>query len=108
MKATTSLEFSPQHFQSIFGDEAADWQEFIRINIETFEKGLHDLQAAVKVQDMDVIKEIRHALGPTLQQWSATTLEQNLMALTETTLFSGWPPLVPEFEALLTALKALK
>ena len=107
MSAATATEFNPEYFKSIFGDDAEDWKEFIQVNLNTYRDGYAKLQEAVEANNLAQIKEIRHALSPTLQQWNATTLERELMALDSDNLAVKWPPLKPEFEALLTAFHGL-
>lgn len=108
MSTKTKLEFNPAYFKSIFGDDQDEWQDFVSINISTYKKGVNDFRSAIEEKDMSTVKEVRHALGPTLQQWGAKTLEQRLIALEPETLESEWPSLEPEFEDLIGALESLK
>lgn len=107
MIAATATEFNPDYFKAIFGEDASDWREFIQVNLNTYRNGYSRLKNATEHKNLDEIKEVRHALGPTLQQWSAVTLEQGLMALTEANMDTHWRPLEAEFEALIAALDAL-
>ena len=108
MSTKTKLEFNSTYFKSIFGDDEDEWQTFVSINISTYRRGVADFRSAIQEKDMSTVKEVRHALGPTLQQWGATSLEQRLIGLEPETLDSEWPLLEPEFEDLIAALEALR
>ncbi len=101
----TAGEFNPDYFKAIFGDVPEDWSGFIAVTLRTYKEGFGKLKQAVSDGDMDVISEVRHALGPSLVQWGAVSLEKALLALDAGNLTSQWPPLEPEFAALLRALE---
>ncbi|HAS35636.1 MAG TPA: hypothetical protein DCS15_04065 [Flavobacteriales bacterium] len=107
MSASTKTEFNPDYFKSIFGDDNEDWRDFIEVNLNTYRDGCDKIKASIESGDMDQIKEVRHALSPTLQQWNALTLERGLMALDSENIHTHWPPLAAEFEAIFEALMAL-
>jgi hypothetical protein len=107
MSTATSTEFNPEYFKAIFGEDAAEWKEFVQVNLKTYRNGYQNLQSASEHRNMSEVKEIRHALGPTLQQWNAVTLEQGLLALDMDNIAANWPPLRAEFEALISALEGL-
>lgn len=108
MSSIVATEFNPSLFHSILGEDLAEWHDFIDVNIRTFREGLDKLTAASTSVDMTVISEVRHALGPALQQWGVFSLERDLMALREEGLAEAWRLIEPEFKVLLQSLEALK
>ena len=107
MSKVTETEFNPDYFKAIFGDAPDDWQEFVQVNLRAFNEGLERIRKAVSEGDMSVVSDVRHALGPSMKQWSTVSLEASMMALTADSLADEWPRIEPEFMALLDALKAL-
>ena len=107
MSKVTETEFNPEYFKAIFGDAPDDWQEFVLVNLRTFDEGLGRIRKAVGEGDMSVVSDVRHALGPAMKQWGTVSLEASMMALTADSLADEWPRIEPEFMALLDALKAL-
>lgn len=108
MSTRTATEFDPTLFQSILGEDPAEWSDFIDVNLRTFKEGRLKLRDAAEAGDMTVVSEVRHALGPALQQWGALSLERGLMALDPATLGVAWPGLEPEFDSLIAAFEGLK
>ncbi len=100
-----SSEFNPAYYRSIFGDDPENWAGFIEVTLRTYREGFSKLKQAAAEHDMSIISEVRHALGPSLHQWGAVSLEQALLSLTVDDIDRDWPPLEPEFEALLAAIE---
>ena len=62
---------------------------------------------AISEGDMETVSKVRHAIGPSLTQWGAVTLEGTLRRLDTSNMGDLWPSIEPEFDALFTAFKAL-
>lgn len=104
----TETEFDPAYFKGLFGEASDDWKEFVAITIRTFESGQEKLTKAVSSGDMGTISDTRHALGPSLQQWGALSLEYALRTLDEDDLQAKWDILDLEFDDLMLCLKKLE
>ena len=105
---SVKTEFSPDYFRSIFGDAPSEWATFIEVNLRSFNQGLERLRLAANHQDMAAVSEIRHSMGPSMQQWGAITLEAQMMALTANNLAVHWPTIESELQDLINALEALE
>ena len=57
MSAATATEFNPDYFKAIFGEDAADWREFIQVNLNTYRNGYSRLKNATEHKNLDEIKE---------------------------------------------------
>ena len=77
------------------------------MSIHSFAAAKTDLSAAATTGNMESASKIRHAIGPSLTQWGAVTLESSLRALDADNLAEDWAPLEAEFDALIAALNAL-
>ena len=107
MSSKTASEFNAAYFRQLFGSDDTSWAEFVSVSIQSFAGAKTDLSAAAASGDMDSASKIRHAIGPSLTQWGAVTLESSLRALDADNLAEDWAPLEPEFDALIAALQAL-
>jgi len=105
---SVKTEFSPDYFKAIFGEDPAEWSTFIEVNLRTFHKGMERLRAAAHEGDMDVVSEVRHAMGPSMKQWGTVSLESRMMALSSDNLPSEWPTIESELQDLINALEALE
>lgn len=107
MSSKTAAEFDAAYFRQLFGSDETSWAEFVSVSIHSFVAAKADLCAAAASGDMESASKVRHAIGPSLTQWGAVSLESSLRALGADNLREGWVPLEPEFDALIAALKAL-
>jgi hypothetical protein len=107
MSSKTAAEFDAAYFRQLFGSDDTSWAEFVSVSIHSFAEAKADLCSAAASGDMDSASKIRHAIGPSLTQWGAVTLESSLRALDADNLAEDWAPLEAEFDALIAALKAL-
>ena len=107
MSSKTAAEFDAAYFRQLFGSDETSWAEFVSVSIQSFAEAKTDLRAAATSGNMESASKIRHAIGPSLTQWGAVTLESSLRALDADNLAAQWPPLESEFDALIAALQAL-
>ena len=107
MSSKTAAEFDAAYFRQLFGSDDTSWAEFVSVSIHSFAEAKADLGDAATAGDMESASKVRHAIGPSLTQWGAVTLESSLRALDADNLAEDWAPLEPEFDALIAALKAL-
>ena len=103
MPATTATEFDATFFRGLFGTDEASWTEFIRVSITSFKEAREQMAEAIATGDMETISKVRHAIGPSLTQWGAVTLERTLRQLDTSNMGESWPSIEPEFDALLAA-----
>ena len=101
-------EFDARYFQNLFGESTQEWTEFVEVSIRTFSEGRVKLSQAVSNKDMDALSNARHAIGPSLQQWGALSLELSLRTLTPDRLDAEWPPIALEFNGLMSELEKLR
>ena len=107
MSSKTAAEFDAVYFRQLFGSDETSWTEFVSVSIQSFAEAKTDLSAAATSGNMESASKIRHAIGPSLTQWGAVTLESSLRALDADNLAEDWAPLEAEFDALIAALNAL-
>ena len=107
MSSRTAAEFDAAYFRQLFGSDDTSWAEFVSVSIQSFAAAKTDLGAAATSGNMESASKVRHAIGPSLTQWGAVTLESSLRALRADNLAEQWAPLESEFDALIAALKAL-
>ena len=106
--SSVQTEFSPDYFRAIFGDDRTEWLAFKEVNVRTFSQGLDRLRKATESGEMDVVSEVRHAMGPSLKQWGTVTLEARMIALNSDNLTAEWPGIDDELKDLISALEGLK
>lgn len=107
MPATTATEFDATFFRGLFGTDEASWTEFIGVSVNSFKAAREQMARAISEGDMDTVSKVRHAIGPSLTQWGAVTLEGTLRRLDASNMGDLWPSIEPEFDALFTAFEAL-
>ena len=107
MPATTATEFDATFFRGLFGTDEASWTEFIGGSVNSFKAAREQMARAISEGDMETVSKVRHAIGPSLTQWGAVTLEGTLRRLDTSNMGDLWPSIEPEFDALFTAFKAL-
>ena len=107
MSSKTAAEFDDAYFRGLFGSDETSWTEFVSVSIHSFAEAKTNLGAAAHAGDMESVSKVRHAIGPSLTQWGAVTLESSLRRLDANNLMELWAPLESEFDALLAALNAL-
>ena len=107
MPATTATEFDATFYRGLFGADEASWAEFISVSITSFKEAREQMAQAISTGDMETVSKVRHAIGPSLTQWGAVTLEGTLRQLDPSNLGESWPSIEPEFEALLAAFDTL-
>ena len=107
MPATTATEFDAMFFRGLFGTDEASWTEFIGVSVNSFNEAREQMARAISAGDMDTVSKVRHAIGPSLTQWGAVTLEGTLRQLDATNMEDLWPSIDPEFDALMAAFESL-
>ena len=107
MPATTATEFDATFFRGLFGTDEASWTEFIGVSVNSFTESREQMARAISEGDMDTVSKVRHAIGPSLIQWGAVTLERSLRQLDTSNMGESWPSIGPEFDALLAAFYTL-
>lgn len=107
MPATTATEFDAAFFRGLFGTDEANWTEFIGVSVKSFKEAREQMARAISAGDMDTVSKVRHAIGPSLTQWGAVTLEGTLRQLDASNMGDLWPSTEPEFDALFAAFEAL-
>ncbi len=104
----TEAEFDARYFQNLFGESTEEWMEFVKVSIHTFAEGRAKLNEAVLHQNMKAFSDARHAIGPSLQQWGALSLELSLRELTQDQFNAKWPTLELEFDGLMRQLEKIQ
>jgi len=107
MPATTETEFDATFFRGLFGTDEASWTEFIGVSVNSFQEAREQMARAISEGDMETVSKSRHAIGPSLTQWGAVTLEETLRRLDASNMGELWPSVEPEFDALFAAFEAL-
>jgi len=107
MPTRTGTEFDAAYYRQLFDPDETSWSQFVEVSVNTFQQAKADLEQAAGQGDMDTVSRVRHAIGPSLTQWGAISLETELQRLDASNLTNSWAPLAPEFDALLAALNAL-
>jgi len=107
MPATTETEFDATFFRGLFGTDEASWTEFIGVSVNSFKAARGQMARAISEGDMETVSKSRHAIGPSLTQWGAVTLEGTLRRLDASNMGELWPSVEPEFDALFAAFEAL-
>ena len=107
MPATTATEFDAAFFRGLFGTDEASWTEFIGVSTASFKEAREQMAQAIAEGNMETVSKVRHAVGPSLTQWGAVTLEHSLRKLDAENMGRLWPSIDPEFNALFSALDTL-